>query len=645
MTMHTTASICQAKEYWLGEVLSWAEANDESYDAIRELSKIPARMNMIDDDIGLIPADLVHFDKVIAPTSYGVVSKSKDPEKARRRGNSRVRALLVRFHEAHAMAVRQIGREQWDRVIAVVEEHEGFTARGAVFPTGKHKSLFPLRARCRTNPLELTQEEIDRVAGEATPEVRKSINKGIKLINQLITLQNVLPEVRELLPSVGFKVPGSPDRARRILWSWLPEALRVNIEDVFQQTLAKPEDRAAKVKERLEAGETPEAVLAEVNAYAKVRRRKINNPTAALSGYRNAVTWLWRAVDDRGTSGAATILADLMTRENLEAACEDQIQRSTSSLTLKDPKLSQTLNGRLTNLRTVAGHGLCRPDMVALIDLMKISYWEYIVTPKQMTDDAEHTCKVLRDNPHVAAKFVRGPYMLADQATADFECAKANSDEDAEDRALRLYAAAAMQAIQLSRPLRTSNIIRVRHRGVLGVPGNIVWIRDRKKAEITFLPGEIKNDIKVVITVLDNDAEILWKWQNELRPRFVELRKIPDSPYLFPGKASPRLVKDKVSLPEGCVSPSTMAEMWALGDAQLGLGLTPHQCRHAVATLVLALEPGNYAKAASILGDTEDTVRKHYGCDSGQAAAAEVRQALLAHHPDLFKKMKRKLAK
>lgn len=645
MTMHSTTPMTPVTEHWLGEVLAWSETNDESYDAIQELKKIPARMGMIDEDIGLIPADLVHFDKVIVQPPYGVVSKSKDIEKARRRGNSRVRALLVRFYEANAMVAPQIGREKWDRVIALVEENEGFTARGAIFPSGKHRSLFPLRARCRTSPLGLTQEELDRVAGEATTEARKSVNRGIKLINQFITLQNVLPEVRELLPPVGFKLPGSPDRARRILWSWFPEALRAKIEAVFQQTLAKPEDRAAKVKERLEAGETPEAVLAEVNAYAKVRRRKINNPTAALSGYRNAVTWLWRAADDRSRSGAATTLDDLMTRENLEAACEDQIQRSKTSLTLKDPKLSQTLNGRLTNLRTVAGHGLCRPDMVALIDLMKISYWEYIVTPKKMTDDAEHTCKVLRDNPQIAAKFVRGPYILADQAMADIKRAKAISDEDAEDRALRLYQSAVMNAIQLSRPVRTSNLIRVRDRGSPGSAGNIVWIRDEKKAEITFLPGEIKNEIKVVITVLDNDAEILWKWQNELRARFVELREIPDSPYLFPGKASPRLVKDKVSLPAGCVSPSTMAEMWALGDAQLGLGLTPHQCRHAVATLVLALEPGNYAKAASILGDTEETVRKHDGCDSGQAAAAEVRRALLAHHPDLFKKMKRKLAK
>lgn len=57
--------------------------------------------------------------------------------------------------------------------------------------------------------------------------------------------------------------------------------------------------------------------------------------------------------------------------------------------------------------------------------------------------------------------------------------------------------------------------------------------------------------------------------------------------------------------------------------------------------LVLASESGNYAKAASILGDTEETVRKHYGCDSGRAAAAEVRQALLAHDPDPLKKMNR----
>jgi hypothetical protein len=70
----------------------------------------------------------------------------------------------------------------------------------------------------------------------------------------------------------------------------------------------------------------------------------------------------------------------------------------------------------------------------------------------------------------------------------------------------------------------------------------------------------------------------------------------------------------------------------------------PHLCRHAIATLILAIEPGNYAKAASVLGITEATVRKHYGHEEGQRAAAEVRKALLAEYPDMFKLMKRKAA-
>ena len=39
----------------------------------------------------------------------------------------------------------------------------------------------------------------------------------------------------------------------------------------------------------------------------------------------------------------------------------------------------------------------------------------------------------------------------------------------------------------------------------------------------------------------------------------------------------------------------------------------------------------------------EETVRRHYGRDSGEEAAKSVRAALLSRHPALFKSMKRKL--
>ena len=75
---------------------------------------------------------------------------------------------------------------------------------------------------------------------------------------------------------------------------------------------------------------------------------------------------------------------------------------------------------------------------------------------------------------------------------------------------------------------------------------------------------------------------------------------------------------------------------------KIGVSLPPHRARHAVATLILAMHPGDYARAASVLADTEATVRQHYGHEDGARAAAEVRKALLASHPDLFRAMSRR---
>lgn len=59
-----------------------------------------------------------------------------------------------------------------------------------------------------------------------------------------------------------------------------------------------------------------------------------------------------------------------------------------------------------------------------------------------------------------------------------------------------------------------------------------------------------------------------------------------------------------------------------------------------MATLILSLHPGNFALVASVLGDTEDTVRRHYGQDDGALAAQAVREALLARHPAALKKFR-----
>ena len=72
----------------LYDVKIWAEANGESYDAICEIAKVPARLGLHDDDLASVPACPLHFEEVVAESGYAAVSKSKNLKAARRRGNS-----------------------------------------------------------------------------------------------------------------------------------------------------------------------------------------------------------------------------------------------------------------------------------------------------------------------------------------------------------------------------------------------------------------------------------------------------------------------------------------------------------------------------------------------------------------------------
>ncbi|MCB2118549.1 MAG: hypothetical protein KDE06_03875 [Rhodobacteraceae bacterium] len=384
---------------------------------------------------------------------------------------------------------------------------------------------------------------------------------------------------------------------------------------------------------------------AHVAAMTLNRKRRPANSGSALAGYKSAVTWLVRSEQD-AAGGSQTLrdLHGLMSRDRIMAAIDEQIARSEGEIELKDPRKSQTLANRLTNLRTIARHGLKDPEIVAHIDLLKEVYKEFVLSPKEMTEEAERFCRLLKHRPEIAARLVNAPRWLADLAEKDLAAARAAGNRLHEEQALRLYAAAVLFAIQLSRPLRTSNLVSLRHRGSAEIGGNLRWVKKGSHAELRFAKGEIKNDRSIAVHVVGDDAAILHTWMNQHRPRFLELRELSDTPYIFPGSAKPRFVKDAISLPEGCLSPAAMVELWDIGERKLGLGITPHQIRHAVATLILSMEPGNFAKAASVLGDTEETVRRHYGQDSGQAAAQAVRGALLAQHPSMFKLMKGRFA-
>lgn len=623
------------------DFLDWARETGESRDTIYEIEKVAARLDLTDEELDLIPADLGHFEKVIAVSPYGAVSRSKDLDTARKRGNSRVRNALKRFLMARGQQTPDAAvRASYDTAIQFIVENEGFVDRGALFTTRTHKPFLLVRARARLALQDLDQAEFDRLWHDATPDGRKSLRKFAQRIAELRRGHNRWPELADLLPRCDFDVPKSSDRARRILWKWLPATFRTDAEEVFRQTLRQPADLKAWAKEQLGLGRSAIEIDKEIAARMGKKKRPPTNSKTALAGYREATTWLIREshAPETGFAGLKT-LRDLFTADALEAACEAQIARSEASDSLKNADESSTLWSRFTNLTTIAGHGLRDPEILAKLRLVRMFYADYVLSPSEMTADAEAICDRLRKSPHLAATFVNAPARLNAISTEALEAA---NTAIATERALRLSACAAAYAIQVSRALRPANLFMTRRKATPDCPRNLTWIADGQQAEIRFSGGEVKNGETVIVKVIGEDARILWQWDRVDRPKLMKLRGIGASPYLFPGTAAPRLRKSALNLPTGCMSVAAIMELWDLGDRQLGLGLTPHQCRHALATLLLAVRPGEFATVASVLANTEEFARRHYGKDSGEAAAVAVRESLLAHHPDIFARMTRR---
>lgn len=622
----------------IADVIEWATGSGVNRDTIYELRKIAGRLGLSELDLSAVPADLAHFDAVIAPAPYGAVSNAANIDKARKRANSRLRSCLVKFNGATPPANVDIAAT-YQELIEKIKAREGFSTRGADIAVGRHISLYTLRRLARVEVSDLDQVEVDRLFKASTAEVRKALTKALKTLKMLSEGAKRWPEIAALLPTAEIDIPRGRDRSARLKWNTLTEEFQTSAEQLFAETLVNSDTLAQDVKRMMSEGVSSEDINKFVAVRTAGRKRISRNNDAARMGYRAALTWLAKAFAETSPLSELTSPEQLFDREIIQRAIDTQIARSNNSLTLKNADKSTTLTSRLVNLKTLARHGLRSATALQDLDTLWVAYGENIVKQREMTDEADAVCSALQTNPRLAARFINAPVELTKLASDASDKARLAGDKRAELDALRLFAVATLYAIQLSRPLRTRNIITLRHRLSHDLVSNLRWIKNAKHAEIRFTANETKNERPITVTVNGVDAKILSDWQTIHRARYVELSGIEDSPYLFPGSATPRFVKNGLSLPKGTIAPSSFAELWAKGDRVIGLGLNPHSCRHAIATLVLAHEPGNYAKAAAILGDTEETVRKHYGKDSGEAAARTVRSALLAEYPTIFKRI------
>lgn len=639
----------------LHDVHGWATAQDESPDAIRALLRVPARLGLLDADLGTIPADLGHFERRIAGQGHALVSRAKDMAASGAREDSRLRALLRRYHAARSGTgpTDPHVRARYDALIEIVAAEEGLPGSGARWNSGKHRLLWTLRARARLAPGVLTQAEIDRIGAEMSAGKRKGLRKTVRFLEELRRLTNELPELRAFLPPAPLMPPAGSSRARKLDWSALPAPFRASFEAAADACLAGVDDHAEALLARIEAGEDPETVMAEADAMAEGQSRELGKPTAARTRYREAVSWLVRSWEDAGgDTDTLHDLRQLFDRITIEAAIRDQIARSAAAPDLRDPLDSTTLKARLVALTTLARHGLEDPRAVAILKLLSQQHYE--VPRRKLKKDrggagvlmeVDRIASLLRQRPELAGIWTNAPQRIADAARRDIAAAQAAGHRDQEISALRRFAGAAAYALQLSRPLRPACLRHTRIASAGEVPANLVRVAPRKDLlTFRYAPWEVKNVRDVAVEVTGPDAAILREWLDTGRPRMVELQGLEaNNIYLFPANALPKRDEgDPVELPRGAYASSSFLELWRDASAVLGVHETPHRMRHIVALLTLVAHPGDYARVSAILGNMEATARTHYGRDNGEAAARQSRAAMLAAHPDLFKTLNRR---
>ncbi|UTH47584.1 hypothetical protein KBW81_12795 [Loktanella salsilacus] len=641
--------------YNLKDVLVWAELNNEAAEAIRSLKNIPARLGMLDVDLSSLSADQIRFEQDIAGQGYSLVSQAKNMNSNGKRADSRIRALLRRFHTDRAgTPIKDLAvRARYDALMNIIKTDEGAPGTGSRWGIGRHRRFLGLRARAEVAPEDLNQSEIDRIGREMSADKRKGLRKTVLFLNSLMGLTNEIPELREFLPAMHLNPPAGSSWARRIDWIALPNSFRATFDVAADACLAGGEDIAERMLARIEAGEDPEAIMAEADELGTSIVNGVGKPTAAREQYRLAVTWLVRAWENEGGDiETLTDIQDLLNRHTIEIAIKDQIARSNSAIDLRDPFASETLGTRLTSLTTLAKRGLEAPKVVAIIKFLRAQHYDL---PRKKLGKAgngeENLMEVdkifamLRQRPALASSWSNAPGCIADTARRDIEMAKLEGDKARELTALRKFAGGVAYGLQMSRPMRTACLRNARIASLGDAHSNLLRTASGDKHfTFRFAPWEIKNSRSVTVDVVGTDAEILCEWIEAWRPRMIELQDLDErNIYLFPGAALPKADEgNPIILPRGSYSPSAFLELWLDASSILGVHITPHRMRHVVALLILAVRPGNYDFVSTVLGNNEATARKHYGRDDGQAAAREARAALLAEHPDLFSQLNRR---
>lgn len=339
------------------------------------------------------------------------------------------------------------------------------------------------------------------------------------------------------------------------------------------------------------------------------KRRSACSPSRVQQAVRG-MTYVYTAMltaglidPDRDVS-----LEDLSDPELLEEVIERELNGEFSWRKLQPTTLFEYVNNWKLFVRG------CGYDAEVLTEV--IGDFAEFENVKAMSNTRRQWCEEFLHSRQKTTAFLALPNTLFQAAQRQMQEYETGSQYH-KNAAIALSIAACAAAIWTSLPLRISTLLRLSY----GDQDADVQLHDAKRGlVITTPPDIVKNGYSHHYITLtrkqggDPRAIVAW-FVSEVRPRLLEA-------HVGVSRRTPRLLF-------GGVSYARLNTIWQNATLDAGVPMTPHQVRHALATL-LANQPGaDYAIIAALLGDTEATVRKNY-VFVDQARKHEEGQKLLA---------------
>lgn len=393
-------------------------------------------------------------------------------------------------------------------------------------------------------------------------------------------------------------------------------------EDAVAVPLSSAFSGAAVHKSRAQCvrAELPEPLASEVNGWCRNRlrgerkghlrkRRSACSPARVQQAVRG-MTYVYTAMLTAGLiePGRDVSLEDLSDPELLEKVIERELNGEFSWRKLQPTTLFEYVNNWKLFVRG------CGYDAEVLTEV--IGDFAEFENVKAMSNTRRQWCEDFLHSRQKTTAFLALPNTLFRAAQRKMQEYEAGSQYH-KNAAIALSIAACAAAIWTSLPLRISTLLKLSY----GSKDADVQLHDAKRGlVITTPPDIVKNGYSHRYITLtkkvggDPRAIVAW-FVSEVRPRLLEA-------HAETSRRDPCLLF-------GGVSYARLNAIWQNATLDAGVPMTPHQVRHALATL-LANQPGaDYAIIAALLGDTEATVRKNY-IFVDQARKHEEGQKLLA---------------